>query len=146
MTTAIIIAAEEVLECNDKETTKLDYDYYGMDVYSANGEEYAIGTPKKAQEAVKQYIRDSLWTFKAEYILKHSRVAENKKIAKAIREMQEKLCEDANEIVYALIEDFDQFVEAAIKDDGRGVFLASYDSEEREIEIAGITFYAYRLN
>lgn len=146
MTTAIMIAAEEALECSDDEITKLDYDFYGMDVYSAYGEEFAIGLPEEADEAVRNYIRDSLWTFRASYILKHSRVGETKKVEKAIEEMQVKLGEECNEIIYALLEDFEKFVKAAIEDDGRGVYLASYDGEELEINISGIQFLAYRLN
>ena len=141
-----MIAATEVCECSDEEIVKLDYDYYGMDIYSANEEEYAIGIPEEADEAIKQCIRDSLWTFKAEFILKHSRVAETKQIAQAITEMQTKLCEDSNEIVFAIIEDIDEFVKSAVEEDGRGTFLATYDSQEREIEINGIKFLAYRIN
>ena len=40
----------------------------------------------------------------------------------------------------------DSFVEAAISADGRGHFLARYDSEEREFNNGRMTFYIYRIN
>lgn len=146
MTTPIEIAAARIMECDTEEVTKEKYDHYGMDVYSAYREEYAVCLPDEADEAVKQYIRDSLWTFKAEMILAHSRAGSSPKTIKALQEMQAKLCEDANEIVYCIIEDIDAFIEDVINADGRGAFLSSYDGEEHEIEINGITFYCYRLN
>ncbi len=146
MTTPIEIAAAQIIECDTDEINKESYDHYGLDIFTACGEEYAIGLPEEADEAVKQHIRDSLWTFKAEMILAHSKAGTSKNIIKAIEEMQVKLCEDANEIVYCMIEDIDEFVNDVVKADGRGAFLSSYDGEEHEIEINGIMFVAYRLN
>lgn len=146
MTTTIEIAAARIMECDTEDVEKESYDHYGMDIYSYRGEEYAIGTEEESDEAVKQYIRDSLWSFRASFVLQHSRVAESQKIIKAIEEMQGKLAEDCNEIIYALIEDIDEFTRDAIDEDGRGTFLSPYDSKEHEIEINGITFYCYRLN
>lgn len=144
MTTPIMIAAEEML--GTEKVNKEDYDYYRLDIYTGNDMEYAIGIKQEVDEAVRNYIRDSLWTFRTEFILKHSRVGESKKIIKALEEMQAKLSEDCNEIVYALLEDFDKFAKAAVEADGRGVFLATYDSEETEVDVNGITFYCYRTN
>lgn len=146
MTTTIEIAAARIMECDTEDIEKESYDHYGMDVYSYGGEEYAIGTEEESDEAVKQYIRDSLWSFRASFVLQHSRVAESQKIIKAIEEMQGKLAEDCNEIIYALIEDIDEFTRDAIDEDGRGTFLSPYDSKEKEVEINGITLYCYRLN
>lgn len=146
MTTTIDIAAANVLECDIEEITKEEYNHYGMDIFSANGMEFAICTFEEAQQAVFEEIRQSLWSFNAEFILVHSRVASSQAIVKALKEMQQKLCEDSNEIIYALIEDIDQFVADAVNEDGRGAFLSTYDGEEQEIKINGITFYAYRLN
>jgi len=146
MTTSIEIAASEILECDTEEIIKEKYDYYGLDVYSYRGEEYAIGLESEVDEAVKSYIRDSLWTFRAEMILAHSKAGTSPKTIKALQEMQAKLCEDANEIVYCIIKDIDAFIEDVVNADGRGAFLSPYDGEEHEIEINGITFYCYRLN
>jgi hypothetical protein len=146
MVEVIEIAAAEILGCDTEEITKEKYDYYGMGVYSAYKEEYAIGTQEEADEAVKKYIRDSLWSFRAEIIIAHSKAGSSQKTIKAISELQAKLCEDANEIIFALIGDIDVFIEDVVKADGRGAFLSSYDGEEQEIEINGITFYYYRLN
>ena len=42
--------------------------------------------------------------------------------------------------------DHDKFINGIISDDGRGPTLSSYDSEEREIEYNGTTYYIYRIN
>ncbi len=146
MTTPIEIAAARIMECDTEEITKGKYDHYGMDIYSAYHEEYAVCLPEEADEAVKQYIRDSLWTFKAEIILAHSKAGASQQVIKALAEMQVKLCESANEIIYCIIEDIDVFIEDVVKADGRGAFLSPYDGEEQEIKIKGITFYAYKLS
>jgi hypothetical protein len=138
MTTPIEIAASEILECDIDEINKEPYDHYGLDVFSNRNEEYAIGLESETDEAVKSYIRDSLWTFKAEMILSHSKAGSSPKIIKALQ--------DANEIIYCMIEDIDEFVRDVVNADGRGAFLSSYDGEEHEIDINGITFVAYRIN
>lgn len=146
MTTTIEIAAAQVLGCDVEEIEQLSYDHFGMDIYTDGNQEYAIGTDEEASQAARDEILNSLWAFNAEFILSHSKAGSKPTLVRALKEMQEKLCEDANELIRVLITDLDQFVKDAISSDGRGNFLSPYDNEEVEIEINGITFYCYRLN
>ena len=145
MTTPIEIAAARIIECDTEEISKESYDYYGMDVYSAYREEYAIGLPDEADEAVKQYIKESLWTFKPEVIAAHTKAGASNGMIRAIEALQ-KDCESSNEDIKSLIDNIDAFVDDVVAADGVGVFLSSYDGEEHEIDVNGIIFKAYRLN
>ena len=64
--------------------------------------------------------------------------------------MQEKMCEDANDAILALIRSTcgeASIVDAAVSADGRGHFLASYDSDEQVYTTkSGKTLYVYRCN
>jgi hypothetical protein len=117
------------------------YDSYGLKVFSAYGLEYAVGTDEQADQAVKQYIEDSVWSFRAEFIASHTKGGATNGMIKAISALQ-KDCESSNEDIKSLIEDMDAFIEDAISSDGRGSFLSSYDSNENEIVINGEYFYA----
>lgn len=114
---------------------------------SESGEEYMVLTDDEADIEVENRIRESLWAFNADFILKHMSAYRNttakqdKDIIFALEQMQRTLCETANELVYALIEDYEQFVEDAIEIDGRGHFISMYDGEENEQN----GFYIYRM-
>ena len=87
-----------------------------------------------------------MWAFNPDFILRHTKAYENttdyedEAIIEALKEVQGRICESANELVYALINDFDEFCEDAIDSDGRGHFLSYYDGEEHE---SG-DYYIYR--
>jgi hypothetical protein len=138
--------AAQVMGCELEDVTEERYDSYGLKVYSYAGLEYAIGSDEEATEAANEYIKQSLWSFNASFILSHSKAGYNAEVEKALKEMQAKLCESANELVRAIIEDMDAFIEDAVSSDGRGTFLSSYDSSEVEVVIDNEYFYAYRLN
>lgn len=112
------------------------------------GQEYKVYTDEEADEAAADYIKESLWAFNPEFILEHSAASEettareDEEIIKAIRMVQESICESANALVKALISDIDTFIEDAIDADGRGHFLSSYDGEEHESN----GFYICRTN
>ena len=91
----------------------------------------------------RERIEDSLWAFRSEFILSHSKVEMDPKY---LSKMQGDLSEDANDLVRSLINDMDYFVEDAIRSDGRGYFIASYDSEENEQGIDGVYYFIYRTN
>lgn len=105
-----------------------------------------MGTDEEAQEACQEAIKQSLWAFNAEFILSHCKAGVKPTLVKALEQVQEKLCEDANEFVEVLISDLDAFIQDAISSDGRGNFLATYDNEEQEIKVNDTYYYAYRLN
>lgn len=108
--------------------------------------EFLVLTDDEADEKVKEEIRQSLWAFNPEFILRHTKAYENttdyedNAIIDALKEVQSRICESANELVYALINDFDEFCEDAIYVDGRGHFLSYYDGKECE---SG-DYYIYR--
>jgi len=109
--------------------------------------DYRVLTDEEADEAVKEEIENSVWAFKAEFILYECDLP--LELAPAIQTFQEEKCESANEAILELIEKtcgLDEFVESAISADGRGHFLSSYDGDEYEETVEGTTFYIYRNN
>jgi|SRR5665647_868490 len=145
MTNELEQIAAQVMGCDIEDLTEERYDHYGLKIFSDGSHEYAIGTDEEAQEAVKAYIQDSVWSFRPEFIASHTRAGATNGMIRAIEALQ-KECESCNEDVKSLIEDIDEFIEDAISADGRGHFLSSYDSEEVELRINGEYLYAYRLN
>ena|SRR5664280_1168121 len=138
-------AASKILGCDVDDVECLTYNHYGLKIFSNGGEEYAIGSDEEADKAINQYMQDSVWTFRPEFIASHTKAGATNGIIKAITALQES-CEDCNEDLKSLIENLDNFIEDAVSADGRGMFLSPYDSEEQEIKIDGEYFYAYRLN
>lgn len=108
--------------------------------------EFLVLTDDEADEKAREEIRQSLWAFNPDFILRHTKAYENtteyedEAIIEALGEVQSRICENANELVYALIKDFDEFCEDAISEDGRGHFLSYYDGKEYESD----NFYIYR--
>lgn len=136
------IARHFEVNAGDVEATA--YDHYGLTVYKVGGEEYAVGTDEEADAAVADYIKDSAWSFNADFLASQTDLPEE-----VYRAMQDK-CEDSNNAVSKLIEKtcgWDDFVAEAIRYDGRGHFLSGYDGEEVEIangaDHQGV-FYAYK--
>lgn len=109
--------------------------------YNYIDDNYLVRTDEEADEAAKEYIKESVWAFNADFIINHSRLPYE--AIEMVQAFQQK-CEDANETILALIEDFDDFVCDAISAHGRGHFLSSYDGEENEETVNGETYYIYR--
>ena len=110
---------------------KQSYSHYGLPVVLIPGEgEYAVAENEAAaQAAANESARDSLWAFNSSFIARFLEL--NTDQAKAIEEMQRKLCEDAQPIIELLIGDRrHEFLTEAVDADGRGHFLSPYDSEE----------------
>jgi|TARA_R110002012_G_scaffold262296_2_gene444496 hypothetical protein len=110
-----------------------------------DSEDYLVYTDEEADEAVRDYIEESVWAFTPSFLRAHTGVT-----IEAIAKLQE-MCEDANDPLKAMIKDFDHFVEDAVSCDGRGHFLAPYDHEENEITFnvmcySSTTYYIYRRN
>ena len=104
--------------------------------------DYEILTDSEATEKASEYIRESLWAFRPEFLSGQTGIDESVFIAI----QKNGRCEDNNRAVESCIDDLDAFCEAAIDADGRGHFIAFYDGEETEIEIDGETYYVYRIN
>ena len=117
-----------------------------------SGDEFLVCDEAGRDEALAENIKDSLWTFNAEFIVEHMSTWESMsprevtEIAKSLREMQEKLCESANPLVMAMIEDIEEFIEDAVSADGAGHFLNTYDGEETEFTFEDEVYYVYRVN
>jgi hypothetical protein len=132
-----------IVDQDDLEKAKQD-DYfvegYNENVFEHGSQQYLVLTDEEADEMAKEQILDSLWAFNASFIVCHAKDGIND--AKAIKLVQEKLCEDATPLIRALLKDEDHFVNDAISSDGRGHFLSSYDGEENEEG----EYFIYRVN
>lgn len=112
-----------------------------------DGSEWLVLTHEEADDLAREEIENSLWAFNSDFIIDH---LENQSLdnwershcADALSEIQRHHCEGINPIIRALIGDIEDFVADAIASDGREHFLARYD--DREIELEGTDFYAYR--
>jgi hypothetical protein len=142
--TNAIEALANFAECDPSDVEKESHDHYGLEIFSIGRQEYAVGTDSEADEACRQYIKDSAWAFRSSFICDYCDLPQE--IAEALETMQSKKCESANDAILALIEKtdagLDGFVEEAISADGRGHFLSSYDGNENEES----GFYIYRTN
>jgi hypothetical protein len=123
------------------------WDFSDLERYLDRGD-YLLLTDAEADEKTAEYIKDSLWAFNASFIL--SECGLDGSGEESLRYMQEKSCEGANDFILSLVEKtcgLKDFVSSAISVDGRGHFIAQYDSEEVEIRISdGETLYLYRCN
>jgi len=137
-------ALADFVECDPSEIEQFDLPYYGMEVFSVGNKRYAVGTDKEADEACKEYIKDSAWAFRSSFICEYCNLPQE--LAEALEAMQSKKCESANDSILALIDKtdggLDGFVEEAVSADGRGHFLSSYDGNENEKD----GFYIYRID
>src|SRR5262245_39617551 len=129
---------------------KLSYDHFGLSIYKLDdGTEWAVGddTDKsrnnkgrtRVDRAARRAVIDSLWAFNTSFIVgflaRHHRAARHAfgspDVERAIKKVQESLCEDAGPLIRVLIgPHLTAFVEEAISADGRGHFLSQYDGEE----------------
>jgi hypothetical protein len=136
-------------EFSEQEAEEFTYEKQ-WDSFCAYGYEYLVLTDEEAVKAVKESILETLWAFNPRFVVMHTKfylessIEADEAFEEALKEMQSKLCEDANPIIRALIVNIDDFVENAIQADGRGHFLSSYDGEE--IELNNGKYYAYRIN
>ena len=132
------------LGINPEEVNLYGADHYGLTIFEADGAEYAIGTDEEADEAVTEAIKESLWAFKASFILGCCGLPYE--LEEAIEAWQQKKCEGCNDAIEQMIDrtcELDEFVRQAVSSDGRGHFLSQYDGDEIEL---GNDLYAFRIN
>lgn len=128
----------------EPENIKLDERMNGAFTIDTLDSEYLVLTDEEATQEAKEMIKNSLWAFNADFILKCCKFETSKNIIASLRSMQEKSCEDCNDFILALINGtcgFDYFAEAAIFADGRGHFISGYDGKEEENN----GYYIYRI-
>lgn len=121
-----------------KSVVELDSDTYQID-----GIEYKVLDEYDADEAVKDYIVETLWAFRPEFLANETGIPMSMFEALANNGM----CESNNEAVEDCINatcGMDEFVDSAVSADGRGRFLNCYDGEEHELSVNGESWYAYR--
>jgi hypothetical protein len=111
------------------------------ETWSTGRQAWLVLSDEDADERVAEAIRESMWSFRPEFIADHTRPRLTVAATKALAEMQRKLCESANPLILAMIDDVDDFIRAAIAADGRGHFIANYDHEEHEEN----GWYLYRV-
>jgi uncharacterized protein with PIN domain len=115
--------------------------------FEVGSKEYLVLTDEEADVEVKEYIRESLWAFNLDFISRYCDALDNFRVKESLRKVQEQTCEDCNELVYALVKDnFETVVNDAIMEDGRGHFLATYDSEETQTTVDGVEYFIYRMS
>lgn len=101
--------------------------------------DYLVLTDEEAELRAVDSIRDSLWAFNADFLSGYTG------LPACVFESMQNQCEGANDAFIALIEstsDLESFAAEAISADGRGHFIASYDSDENE---SG-DYFIYRTN
>lgn len=103
---------------------------------------HIVLTDEEADSLAKAYILDSVWVFNADFLA--AETGHDYEVFKAIQENGR--CEDNNSAILALIDDEQSFIDSAISADGRGHFLNTYDGQENEQRVDGITYYIYRMN
>lgn len=142
--TNAIEALANFAECDPSDIKNESHDHYGLEILSVGRQEYAIGTDSEADDACKEYIKDSAWAFRSSFICEYCNLPQE--LAEALEALQSKKCEGANDAILALINKtdggLDGFADDAISADGRGHFLSSYDGNENEES----GFYIYRTN
>ena len=98
-----------------------------------NDEDYLVLTDNEANELCKERIKESIWAFRASFILDQCELDYDNKIQKSLEEIQGNLCESCNDFLLSLVEKtcgLDEFVKEANQSDCRGNFITYYDGQE----------------
>lgn len=133
-----ILALAAHLECAPEEITESRWKSF-----ERGSEEYLVLTDHEADERAKEYIKDTLWAFNASFLEGYMPDGVDEDTIKIIQEK----CESANPAIIKLVcDNLDSLINDAIGCDGRGHFMSSYDGEEWEVTIDGVTYYIYRIN
>lgn len=136
------LAAHLDLTPADLEPVK--WDTYGLPTYRDGTREYAVGTDRQADTAARRDIEESLWAFRASFLVDY---IPGDLDPKHLERIQSDSCEGCNDLIRAMVGPrFSRLVSDAISCDGRGHFLSGYDGEEHEETVNGRTFYIYRIN
>jgi hypothetical protein len=126
------------LVLTEQDTTELESEFDGPG-------EYLVCSDEMSDNHAKGAILSNLWAFRADFL-----AGETGLPAEVFSCLQEKMSEDSNDAIRALIKSTcgkDSLVDASVSADGRGHFLASYDSEEISyVTKSGKTVYLYRCN
>lgn len=145
-------ALKQFLSIPDEDMNDIKVTQWDKNIVEIYGQEYLVLTDMEADDRAKQDILNSLFAFRADFILKHCSTYDEMstwefdKAREALEKIQGHFAEGINALVKALISDIDKFVEDAICADGRGHFISHYDGRENEEEVNNVTYYIYRMN
>lgn len=130
-------ALAENFECGISSIVDID-----ETTYQINGIEYLVYTEDEADEKVKDYIEESLWTFHPTYLANYC------DLPIEVFEILVKQCEESNDAISSLVDkfgDIDEFVEKAVHVHSRGHFLNRVDgSEDNVCAEDGEIYYIYK--
>ncbi len=120
---------------------------WGDNAFEAEKNEYLVLTDEEADKVCHDYIEESLWAFKVSFLARYTDALKDPNSQKAWEKIMETACERANPIVRGLLgANLDKAIDDAIREDGRGAFLAQYDSKEHSQKTNGVTYFIYRVN
>jgi hypothetical protein len=130
-------ALASYLDCDVEDIDESEYD---ESTFTVGKQEYLVLTDEESDERAAEYIKESLWAFKPDFLASYTKLPEK------IFTMLSDECEDANDSIKALVErspgGLEGFVEQAISADGRAHFLNTDDDEEYEQG----DYFIYRIN
>lgn len=113
-------------------------------IYRTNSGEYLVLTEEDADQKVREYIEDSLWSFSPVWLEGETGID-----SEVFSKLSES-CENGNDAVLALVNStcgLDDLITAAIETDGRVHFLNTYDGHETEVtDLKGRYLLIYRTN
>lgn len=129
----------------DITTEEIQPETYRDNLFTTPDGEYLVLTDSEATAEAEDYISNTLWAFRANFILETCNLTLTDDAVKSLEATQNKCCEDCNEFIRAIIDGtcgFEYFAECAILADGRGHFIAQYDGAENEQG----KYFIYRVN
>lgn len=129
-----LVTMAEYLECSIND---LDWHDWGSQTEILLGHKgYIVLTDDEADEAVADYIKESIWAFRPSFLKDYCDLSQE-----ILEHLQDK-CESVNDLILSHINNMDELIEEAVSLDGRGHFLASYDGHENEHN----NYFIYRTN
>jgi hypothetical protein len=133
----LIMALAEEFGCGVQDIVDLGHNRVQIDGY-----EYKIFTEDEANDAVADYIADTLWAFTPSFLSGLTGIDEE------VFELLSEKCEGGNEAIHSILRatnvSMSEVVDEAIRWDGRGHFLNSYDGNEYEVSVNGEYYFLYR--
>lgn len=123
------------------EPSELSESRHDSNLIEYGREEFLVLDDMESDQRTTEYILESLWAFRPEFLASHLKKGIDQEVVELIQSNGK--CESNNSAIESLIEDMEHLIDDAIRSDGRGHFLASYDGNEIELE-GGL--FAYRVN
>lgn len=144
-------ALQQFLSIPDEDMEDIKESSWNDNALEIYNEEYLVLTEAEADDEAAEEIKRTLWAFNPTFILHHCNNEDMDNFEwdcakEALESVQASKAEGATGLVRALISNLDEFIDDAICEDGRGHFLASYDGDENEEVVDGVTYYIYRIN